>query len=77
MCFEVAPEYRGQGVATALLKRVVKDAKADGYIAVEGYPQLKEEIDTFDFFGPVKLFEKCGFSKISQQDNTLLMRKTL
>lgn len=77
MCFEIAPEYRGKGIATALLQKVIEDAKADGYIAVEGYPQLKEERDTFDFFGPVRLFEKCGFTKAAQQDNTLLMRKLL
>ena len=31
VCFAIAPEYRGMGVATALLERVVADAKADGY----------------------------------------------
>lgn len=27
VCFEVAPNFRGQGVATALLNRVISDAK--------------------------------------------------
>jgi GNAT superfamily N-acetyltransferase len=42
-CFEIAPEYRGKGVATALLKRVCADAKAEGYIAVEGFPVKRDE----------------------------------
>lgn len=31
VCFEIAPEYRGKGVAAALLNRVISDAKAEGY----------------------------------------------
>jgi GNAT superfamily N-acetyltransferase len=27
VCFEISPDYRGKGVATALLKRVIDDAK--------------------------------------------------
>ena len=36
ICFEIAPEYRGKGVATALLQQVIDDAKAEGYVAVVG-----------------------------------------
>ncbi|WP_408609478.1 MULTISPECIES: GNAT family N-acetyltransferase [Eisenbergiella] len=28
ICFETAPEYRGRGIAKALLRRVCKDAEA-------------------------------------------------
>ncbi len=77
MCFEVSPEYRGKGIATALLERVIMDAEADGYIAIEGYPYLHKNRETFDFVGPVRLYEKCGFSKEAQQDNIFLMRKVL
>ena len=34
VCFEVAPNFRGQGVATALLDRVISDAKANQYAAI-------------------------------------------
>lgn len=29
-CFTVAPDYRGKGISTALLQRVIDDAKKDG-----------------------------------------------
>lgn len=77
MCFEVSPEYRGKGVATALLERVIVDAQADGYVAIEGYPQVQKNRETFDFVGPVRLYEKCGFSKVSEQDSIIIMRKVL
>lgn len=31
VCFAVAPEYRGKGVASVLLERVIADARAEGY----------------------------------------------
>ncbi len=77
VCFEIAPEYRGKGVATALLLRATADAKAEGYIAIEGFPVLRSERYEWDNAGPVRLYEKAGFSKISEIDGRLVMRKEL
>lgn len=76
-CFCIAPDYRGKGVASALLERVCEDAKADGYTAVEGYPRLQDKYDPFDYTGPARLYEKAGFSKIAQHENVVVMRKEL
>jgi GNAT superfamily N-acetyltransferase len=62
VCFSVAPEYRNMGVSTALLERVVADAKAQGYAAVEGYAHICKEKYDMDFKGPTKLYEKVGFT---------------
>ncbi len=77
VCFEIAPEYRGKGVATALLNRVVTDAKAEGYVAVEGFPQVHKERFKWDYTGPVRLYEKEGFTAITKQDGKVIMRKEL
>lgn len=74
-CFCIAPEYRGKGVATALLERVCQDANTDGYSAVEGYPHLQDKYNPFDNSGPTRLFEKAGFSRIAQHENVVVMRK--
>ncbi len=76
-CFEIAPDFRGKGVATALLQRVVADAKAEGYTAVESYPRLRDKRYEWDFTGPIRLYEKVGFIKVSEQDNAVVMRKDL
>ncbi|MNN76506.1 hypothetical protein D3C81_1928910 [compost metagenome] len=47
LCFEIAPNYRGKGVATALLIQVCEDAKIKGFDAIEGYPQLRAQRETF------------------------------
>ena len=77
VCFEIAPGYRGMGLASAFIDRVCNDAKANGYVAVEGYAQISESRDEYDFKGPVRLYEKAGFIKIMEQNGQVIMRKIL
>ena len=77
VCFEIAPEFRGRGVATALLERAVADARAEGYTAVEGYPNVREARYEWDFTGPVKLYEKCGFKEAARDGGRVTMRAEL
>ncbi|NLO47234.1 MAG: GNAT family N-acetyltransferase [Clostridiales bacterium] len=79
VCFEIAPEYRGKGVATALLNRVIADAKIEGYLAVVGFPVVRSERYEWDYRGPVRLYEKAGFVKTAQaaQDESMTMRLKL
>lgn len=77
VCFEIAPEYRGKGIATALLHQVIADARAEGHIAVVGFPIMRTERYEWDCRGPVRLYEKVGFSKVSEKDGTIIMRKEL
>lgn len=76
-CFEIAPGYRGKGMASALLKRVCEDAKKEGFQFVEGYPRLLEEYDPYDYTGPIHLFEKAGFEEMARQEGVAVMRKEL
>ena len=77
VCFEIAPEYRGKGIASALIDRVCADAKKAGYAAVEGYAQIKDQRDEFDFTGPVRLFDKAGFTEVARDDGQIIMRTML
>ena len=77
VCFEIAPEYRGQGIASAFIEQVCVDAKAKGYVAVEGYAKVIEHRDEYDFTGPIHLYEKAGFSQIIEQNGVAVMRKLL
>jgi GNAT superfamily N-acetyltransferase len=77
ICFEIAPEYRGKGVATALLNRVIADAKAEGYKAVVSFPAIRDERYEWDFNGPMRLYEKAGFVKAAQEDGYFIMKKDL
>lgn len=77
VCFEIAPEYRGKGVATALLQRVIDDAKAEGYTAVKGFPIMREERYEWDCTGPMRLYEKVGFIKVDEREKNIVVRKEL
>ncbi|NMA25622.1 MAG: GNAT family N-acetyltransferase [Clostridiales bacterium] len=77
VCFEIAPEYRGKGIATALLQRVIDDARAEGYIAVEAFPVVRDERFEWDSTGPIRLYEKAGFVKVAEQGKNIVMRKEL
>ena len=77
VCFAIAPEYRGMGVASALLERVITDAKAEGFAAVEGYARVKPDRVYHDYNGPVRLYEKAGFVEVTRRDDRVVMRKKL
>ena len=77
VCFEIAPEHRGKGVATALLQQVIADAKAEGYSAVMAFPIKRTERYEWDNEGPVRLYEKTGFIEATEQDGRVAMRKEL
>ena len=77
VCFEVAPEFRGKGVATALLQQVIADAKAEGYLAVVSFPVIRSERYEWDCTGPVRLYEQAGFFKVEERDQYVVMRKDL
>ena len=77
VCFEIAPGYRGKGLASAFIEQVCMDAKAKGYVAVEGYAKISEERNEYDYTGPVHLYEKAGFSRTVEQEGVVVMRKLL
>lgn len=77
VCFEIAPGYRGKGLASAFIERVCDDAKENGYIAVEGYAKMSVVRDEYDFTGPIRLYEKAGFTRIMEQNGQVIMRKVL
>ena len=77
VCFEIAPEYRGMGIASAFIDRVCADAKATGYAAVEGYPKLSDIRNDFDYQGHLSLYQKAGFMEVARENGQAVMRKIL
>ena len=76
-CFEIAPGYRGMGIASAFIDRVCNDAKSKGYVAVEGYAKVSDKRDDFDYQGPVRLYQKAGFVEVARENGQIVMRKVL
>jgi ribosomal protein S18 acetylase RimI-like enzyme len=65
-CFVVPSEYRGQGVARALLRGAVAYAKKCGATLVEAYPVDKPSRASDDtmWFGAKSMHDKAGFREV-------------
>ena len=69
ICFVVPAEYRGQGVAQALLKGAVAYAKKQGATLVEAYPVDKpaRSNDEYMWFGAKSMYDKAGFKEVARR----------
>lgn len=76
VCFEISPDCRGKGIAGLLLEKACTDAQEEGYDFMEGYP-TEGAGHVLAFTGPLRLYEKAGFTKHDQNGRTIVMRKTL
>jgi predicted GNAT family acetyltransferase len=68
ICFVVPSEFRGQGVATALLEGAVAFAKKQGATIVEAYPKepTGKVADDSLWFGKKSMYEKAGFDEVAR-----------
>jgi GNAT superfamily N-acetyltransferase len=69
ICFVVPAAYRGQGVATALLKAAVRHARKAGVQWLEGYPVDKGRRSDDDamWFGAKSMFDAAGFDEVARR----------
>jgi len=76
-CFAIAPKMLRMGVATQLLEYVCEDAAAEGFDFVEAFPNKKLTDAAKDHRGPLAMYEKCGFIVFAEQEDKVVVRKTL
>ena len=71
----VRPEYRGKGIATALVERIIEDARNIGYkeLYLDTLPELESAVRLYKLFG----FEETGQYNDSPVDKTIFMKLSL
>ena len=62
-CFVIDPNYRGRGVATALLNSAIDDLRALGYAKVQAAPSVDSTSQEGNYHGPKAMFLKAGFQE--------------
>src|SRR4029077_1824203 len=69
VCLVVPCEYRGQGVARALLKGAVAYARKQGATLVEAYPVDKpaRSHDEYMWFGAKSMYDNAGFKEVARR----------
>lgn len=69
VCFVVPDEYRGHGVARALLKGAIAHARKHGATLLEAYPVDKTarvKDDTL-WFGTKSMYDRAGFTEVARR----------
>lgn len=86
-CVAIQTNYRGKGLATRLVRNVLRDLKRRGVKTVDAYPIQGTSSWNQVSPGPVGLYQKCGFEKVAkmksaikgsgqgEKEETVLMRK--
>lgn len=77
VCFNVAPNQRGHGVATALLTAACAGFKQLGLKVAEGYPRLNTDSVTSNYKGPLKMYLNAGFTRFREFEQFVMVRKKL
>ena len=69
ICFVVPAQYRGRGVAHALLEGAVAYARERGATLVEAYPVDKPARSNDDamWFGAKSMYDKAGFHEVARR----------
>lgn len=75
-CLDIAEGWQGKGLASLAVSRFLEDARASGYRFVEGYPFTKRDYP-WQYHGPVRLYEKLGFTLFREQPGFYIYRKEL
>jgi GNAT superfamily N-acetyltransferase len=77
VCFVIHPEYRRQGVARALLKRVIEHYRTEGYDAVLAFPFENKDEPEKAYRGSSSMYLELGFTIVESRNNMSVMRKDL
>jgi GNAT superfamily N-acetyltransferase len=83
MCFVIAPEHRGRGVATALTEAAVALAREWGAPWVEAYPPRPDHDPSplpwtaASYKGPLSMYERAGFTVVREFASFLVVRRRL
>lgn len=73
VCFLISPEYRGKGIATKILQRIISDYKKAGYHNLEAYPGKGNLSNESQYKGPLAMYKKNGFRIIKELDKNSIV----
>jgi ribosomal protein S18 acetylase RimI-like enzyme len=77
VCFAIAPQYRGQGVARKLLEGACDLLRARGLAYVEAYPPKSPPTEAASYHGRLSMYLDAGFEQVRDGDRYVVVRKQL
>ena len=77
VCFVIAPQYRGQGLAKKLLNGACDLLRDEGLEWVDAYPPKEARGDAGSYHGRLSMYLDAGFTKVRELDRYVVVRKEL
>jgi GNAT superfamily N-acetyltransferase len=78
VCFVVAKDYRGKGIARRLLQAACDGFVRQGFKLAEAYPSRNATTDARNYHGPLSMYLEAGFEIVDEEaDGGVLVRKRL
>lgn len=77
VCFNIAPDYRKQGVASKLLNKICAVYSEKGYEYIEAYPRRDVLTSALHYHGPLSMYLKKGFIIYKNLTDYDVVRKKL
>lgn len=77
VCFVIAPQHRGQGLASRLLEAACDVLRERGCTSVESFPPRDAKTDAAAYHGSLKMYEAAGFEPVRDVKRYVMMRKQL
>ena len=74
VCFVIHPDFRGQGVATELLRAALNGFKAEGITQVLGFPFDDPQHPQKAYHGSLSMYLKAGFTLVESRGNQHIVR---
>jgi len=71
-CFVVAPEHRGEGVATVLLEAACEDLHRRGFRVLRARPLRNAEGAAANHLGPLAMYRKAGFRELREDPDGIV-----
>jgi ribosomal protein S18 acetylase RimI-like enzyme len=77
VCFNVAPSYRGRGIASSLLQAACDGFHAHGLSFAEAYPRTQATSPASNYHGPLQMYLQAGFKAYRKFSTYQMVRKAL
>ena len=77
VCYVIAPQYRGQGIARRLLQGACELLRDRGLLWVDAYPPKSAATDAGSYHGRLEMYLDAGFDQVNENDRFVIVRKRL
>jgi ribosomal protein S18 acetylase RimI-like enzyme len=77
VCYVIAPQFRGQGIARKLLDGAVDMMRARGMRWIEAFPPKGARTDAGSYHGKLSMYVDAGFEQVRETDRYVVVRKAL